>query len=66
MTLTRFEKLGEDLIALAGNGEIFFSDSAFIMRGKHQRHLVKSNIYIWMVVHFFSIRGDMIDKSDAV
>jgi len=35
------------------------------MRGKRQRHPVKTNIYIGMVVHFFGIHGDTIDKSDA-
>jgi len=35
------------------------------MRGKRQRHHVKTNIYIWMVVHFLGIHGDTIDKSDA-
>jgi hypothetical protein len=47
---------------LPGEGEILFSDSAFIMRGKGQRHLIKTNIYIGMVIHFLSFRGDPVDK----
>ena len=56
----------KNLVALLGQREIFFSDSAFVMRGKRQRHLIKTNIYIGMVVHFFSIHSDTINKDDAV
>jgi hypothetical protein len=60
------EKLGENLIALPGKGEIFFSDSSFIMRGERQRHLVKTNINIGMVIDFLSFPGDPVDESDGV
>src|ERR1035437_4742046 len=63
---SRHKKLGEDLIALPGEGEIFFGESAFIMRGERQRHLVKTNINIRMVIDFLSFPVDSVDESDAL
>jgi len=58
-------RLGEYLITLPGKGKIPFSKSTFIMRGKRQRHLVKANINIWMMIAFLSFLGDLINKSDT-
>src|SRR5665647_3741117 len=63
---SRHKKLGEDLVALPGQGEIFFGDSAGIMRGELQRHLVKTNINIRMVIDFLSFPGDPVDKINAL
>jgi uncharacterized LabA/DUF88 family protein len=51
---------------LPGQGEIFFSDSSFIMRRELQRHLVKPNVDIRMVIDSLSFPGDPIDKGDAL
>jgi hypothetical protein len=59
------QKLGEDLIALPGKGEIFSGDSSFIVGGELQRHLVKTNVDVGMVIDFLSFPGDPIDKIDA-
>jgi hypothetical protein len=56
----------EVLVALPGNGEIFFCDSAFVMRGERQRHLVETDFNVGMMVHFLGALGDAVDKSDAV
>jgi hypothetical protein len=57
--------LGEGLIALAGEEEILFGDSSFIMGGELQRHLVKTNVDIRMVIEFLSLPGDPVDESDG-
>jgi hypothetical protein len=36
------------------------------MRGELQRHLVKTNINIRMVIDFLSFPGDPVDKINAV
>ena len=56
---------GEDLIALPGEGEIFFGDSAFIVRSERQRHLTKTNVDIRMVIDLLGLPGDPVDKIDA-
>jgi hypothetical protein len=38
------------------------------MRGERQRHLVKTNIYIWMMIDFFGplvVFGGMVQRSAA-
>jgi hypothetical protein len=50
---------------LPGEGEIFFGDSSFIMRGELQRDFVKANINIRMVFQFLGLLGDSTHKSDA-
>ena len=62
---SRLQKLGEDLIAMPGKGEIFSGDSAFIMRGERQRHVVITNINIRMMLVFFGSLGDPAHKRDA-
>ena len=58
--------LGEDVIALAGKGEILFGDSSFIVGGELQCHLVKPNVDVRMVIESLSFGGDPVDKLDAV
>jgi hypothetical protein len=48
-----------------GKDEIFFCDSSLIMRGELQRHLVKTNVDIRMVIAFESFPGDPVNKIDA-
>jgi hypothetical protein len=50
---------------LPGKGEVLFGDSTLIMRGQRQRHLVKTNINIRMVVDFLRSPGDSVDKINA-
>jgi len=57
--------LGEDLVALAGKGDIFSGDPPFIMSGELQCHLIKTNIDVRMVIEFLSPPGDPVDKIDA-
>ncbi len=59
------EKFGADLIALPGEGEIFFGESAFIMRGEFQCHPVETDVDIRMVIDFLGFPGDPIDKIHA-
>lgn len=56
---------GIDLITLAGEGEILFGDSPFIMRGERQRHLVKTDVNVRMMIVFLSLFGDPPHKGDA-
>jgi len=63
--LIRTPKPGEDVITQPGQDEIFFGDSTFVMRGERQRHLVKTNINIRMMIDFLSAFGDSPHKSDA-
>ena len=56
----------EDLIALPGQREILSGESAFVMRGQRQRHLVKTNINIRMVIELLRFPGEAIDECDAV
>jgi hypothetical protein len=60
------EMSGEDFIALLGQREILLGEASFIMRGKLQRHLVKTNLDIRMVIHFLRLPGDPVDKIDAL
>ena len=60
-----FQKFYESFIALTGKGEIYFGESTFVMRGERQRHLVKTDINIRVVVNFLRPLGDPIDESDA-
>ena len=62
---SRLQKPGEDLVALPGQGKIFFGESAGIMRGERQFHLIKTNVYIRVVIHFLSALGDAMHKRDA-
>ena len=55
-----------DLVTLPGPDEIFFGESAFIMRGKRQHHLVKTNINIRMVIEFLRLLGDAVHEGEAV
>jgi hypothetical protein len=50
----------------ATNAEILFGDSSFIMRGERQRHLIKTNINIRMMIDFLSFPSDTVDEGDAV
>src|ERR1035437_8069279 len=63
---SRHKKLGEYLVALPGQGEIFSGNSSRIMRGELQRHLVKTNINIRMMIDFLSFPGNPVDKINAV
>ena len=56
------QKSGEDLVALPGKGEIFFSYSPFIMRGQRQRHLVKTYVNIRLMIYFQCLLGDATHK----
>jgi hypothetical protein len=57
--------LGQDLVALPGEDEILFCDASFIVRGEAQRHFVKANINVRMVIDFLSFPGDPVDKVHA-
>jgi len=59
------EVFGENLVALARKGKILFRYPSFFMRGKRQRHLVKTNIYIRMMIAFLSSPCNPVDKGDA-
>ena len=59
------KKLVVDLITLLGQREVLCGDSAFIMRGELQRHFVKTNINIGMVIEFLRFLGDAINEGDA-
>lgn len=63
---SRLLKLVEDPVKLFGQREIFFSESASIMRGKRQLHLVVADIQVRMVVELLSLFGDAIDEVKAV
>jgi hypothetical protein len=62
---SQHKKLGENPIAFPSEGEILFGDPTLIMRGQRQRHLVKTNINIRMVVDFLRSPGDPVDKINA-
>ena len=61
----RHKVFGENLIALPRKQEISFRNPSFIMRGKGQRHFVKANVDIRMVIEFLSFPRDAVDKADA-
>ena len=61
----RHKVFGENLIALPRKQEIFFRNPSFVMCGKRQRHSVKVNVDIRMVIAFLGFPGDSIDKCDA-
>ena len=61
----RRKVFGENLIALPRKQEIFFRNPSFVMCGKRQRHSVKVNVDIRMVIAFLGFPGDSIDKCDA-
>ena len=63
---SKCKKTEEDLIALPGNGEILFSDPASIMRGERQRHLVKTNINIWIMIEVLNYTGDVVDEGNTI
>jgi hypothetical protein len=57
-----FLQFREDLIALPGKREIFFCNSSLIMGGESQRHLIKTDVDIRMMIAFLSSLCDAIDK----
>jgi hypothetical protein len=63
---SRHKKLSEDLVALPGQGEIFFGKPAFVMRGERQRHLVITDVNVGMVIELLRPLGDAIHKGEAV
>ena len=58
-------RLGEDLVALLGQDKIFPGESAGVMRGKCQLHLVIPNIYVRVVIELLSLFGDPVDEIEA-
>jgi hypothetical protein len=64
--LIEMQKTEEDLIALPGNGEILFSDPASSLRGERQRHLVQTNINIWIMIEVLSYTGDAVYEGNTV
>ena len=62
---SRFRELGENLVTFPGKDEIFFGESAGIMRGERERHLVKTDVNIGMVIDFLSALGDAVHKGNA-
>ena len=59
------EVFGENFIALPRKRKIFFRNPSFVMCRNRQRHLVKANVDIRMVMAFLSFPGDSVDKSDG-
>jgi hypothetical protein len=51
---------------LFGQSKILFRDAAFVMGGECQRHLIKTDINVWMMIHFLGFLGDLVDEINAL
>lgn len=63
---SRRDEFGKFPIALAGQSEIFFGESSGIVRGERERHLVKTNINVGMVIELLCPFGHAIDPRNAL
>ena len=63
---SRRSEFGKIRVALAGQGEILFCESSGIVRGERERHLVKTNINVGMVMELLGVLGRAVDQRDAL
>ena len=60
------KKLGENLVALPGEGEVFFGEAALVMRAELQGHLVEADINVRMVIGFLGLLCHPVNKRNCV